>query len=174
MMKSALVALVLAAGGVAAGGLAASHARAQAPAGAGLAWSQDPASKCRFVAPRSLPAGPTYWTGDCPGGKASGLGMLRRRDGQKSGEAFYGEFRNGVPTIGAIDFAKGNTGGYMVGRFVNGDVGMGEVPPNDRIDGFNVAASAARAVSLRFKAQGNAGSAAFYAKQAKTLEMQIE
>src|SRR4051794_15545606 len=45
---------------------AAPQTAVQAPAGDQHVWSQDPASKCRFVAPRSLPSGPTYWTGACP------------------------------------------------------------------------------------------------------------
>ncbi|WP_157098555.1 hypothetical protein [Novosphingobium rosa] len=168
MMRGACLHLALAAACV--GGAAA--LRAQAPAAA-LVWSHDPVSWCRFVAPLSLPAGPTYWTGDCPGGKASGLGMLRRRDGQTSGEAFYGEFRAGIPTMGVIDFAsaRANTGGFMVGRFVNGDVGQGEVTFDERDHAFQIATLAAKAVSRRYKAQGNATSAAFYEKQAKVLDM---
>jgi hypothetical protein len=137
-------------------------------------WSQDPSTKCRFVMPRSLPSGPTYWTGACPGGKASGLGMLRRRDGGQSGEVFFGELRDGVPTLGVIDTSRGNEGGYIAGRFLDGDLGQGEVKWQDRADAFNVAASAARAVSSRFRAQKNPASARFYERQAKLLESQIE
>lgn len=136
----------------------------------GLAWAQDPTSKCRFVAPRSLTAGPTYWTGACPGGKASGLGMLRRRDGGTAGAAFYGELRNGVPVIGAINV----DGGYVVGKFVGGDLVQGDLEPQVRIDSFTVAAKAARAVSARFTAQKNAGSARYYAQIARQLDQQVE
>ena len=136
---------------------------------AGLTWSQDPTTKCRFVAPRSLPAGPTYWTGDCQGGKANGLGMLRRRDGGQAGAAFYGEMRNGVPVIGAIDDQ-----GYVVGKFVDGDLVQGDLEPQVRIDSFLVAAKAARAVSTRFHMENNAGSAQLYSKIAEQLETQIE
>lgn len=150
-------------------GLGAAAASA-AQAGAGLAWSQDPTSKCKFVAPRSLTAGPTYWTGACPAGKASGLGMLRRRDGGAAGPAFYGEMRDGVPVIGAVDL----NGGYVVGKFTGNDLVQGDLEPQVRIDSFVVAAKAARAVSARFTAQKNAGSARFYAQVAKQLDMQIE
>ena len=136
---------------------------------AGLTWSQDPTTKCRFVAPRSLPAGPTYWTGDCPGGKANGLGMLRRRDGGQAGAAFYGEMRAGVPVIGTID-----DDGYVVGKFADGDLVQDSLEPQVAIDSFRVAAKAARAVSARFRAQNNAGSAQLYAKVAEQLEMQVE
>lgn len=135
----------------------------------GLSWSQDPTTKCRFVPPRSLPAGPTYWTGDCPGGKANGLGMLRRRDGAQAGAAFYGEMRDGVPVIGAID-----NEGYVVGKFVDGDLVQDDLEPQVAIDSFLVAAKAARAVSTRFHQQNNAGSARLYSNVAEQLETQIE
>lgn len=141
---------------------------------AAFVWSQDPVSKCRFVAPRSLPVGAVSWEGTCTGGKASGLGMLRRREGGKGLEAFYGEFREGVPTIGVIDMTNGDQGGLIAGRFINDDVGQGEVKWQDRADAFNVATSAARAVSMRFKAQNNLASANFYEQQAKMLGEQIE
>ncbi len=135
-----------------------------------LAWSQDPASKCRFVAPKSLTAGPTNWIGDCPGGKASGLGALVRRDGGKAVASFYGELRDGVPVIGAINV----DGGYVVGKFTGDDLVQGDLEPQVRIDSFNVAAKAARAVSARFQAQKNAASARFYAQVAEQLDQQNE
>ena len=68
----------------------------------GMMWSKDPTTRCEFVSPISLTAGPTYWVGACPGNKASGLGMLRRRDGDRAGAAFYGEMKNGVPVIEGV------------------------------------------------------------------------
>ncbi|MFS2110161.1 hypothetical protein ACCC88_10765 [Sphingomonas sp. Sphisp140] len=135
-----------------------------------LAWSQDPGSKCRFVAPKSLTAGPTNWIGECPGGKASGLGVLVRRDGGKATATFYGELREGVPVIGAINV----DGGYVVGKFTGDDLVQGDLEPQVRIDSFNVAAKAARAASARFQAQKNAASARFYADAAKQLDLQVE
>jgi hypothetical protein len=133
-------------------------------------WAQDPGSKCSFQAPRSLTSGPTNWIGDCAGGKASGLGVLVRRDGGKAVATFYGELRGGVPVIGAINV----DGGYVVGKFVNGDLVQDELEPQVRIDSFTVAAKAARAASARFQAQKNAASARFYADAAKQLDMQVE
>jgi hypothetical protein len=135
-----------------------------------LRWSQDPASKCSFVAPSSLTAGPTYWTGDCADGKASGIGMLRRRDGSQSGYAFYGEMREGVPTLGVVDL----DGGYKVGKFVGGDIGEENLEWQSRLDAFNLAVRAARAVSTHYAAEKNSASARHYESVAKTLEMQIE
>jgi hypothetical protein len=157
-------------GGLAAIALFGGIATAASAGQGALAWSQDPASKCRFVAPRSLTARPTYWTGACPGGKATGLGMLRRRDAGRTGAAFYGEVRNGVPVIGAISV----DGGYVVGKFVGGDLVQGDLEPQVRIDSFIAAAKGARAVSARFKAQKNAASARFYAQVARQLDEQVE
>lgn len=145
-------------------------ANASGPADAQQAWSQDPGSKCRFVAPKSLTSGPTNWIGDCPAGKASGLGVLVRRDAGKATATFYGELRDGVPVIGAINV----DGGYVVGKFTGDDLVQGDLEPQVRIDSFTVAAKAARAVSARFQAQKNAASARFYADAAKQLDQQVE
>jgi len=143
----------------------------QAQEGSGsLSWSKDPTSHCEFVAPLSLTAGPTYWTGACPGNKASGPGMLRRRDGDRAGPAFYGEMRAGVPVIGVIDDE-----GYRVGRFKAGDIGGdAELDPQVRLDAFRAAAKAAREVSGRYAGQGNTASSRHYETIAKQLDMQIE
>lgn len=140
------------------------------PAATSRAWAQDPSTGCRFMAPKSLTAGPTFWIGTCKDGLATGLGMLRRRDGAAPGPAFYGEMQAGVPKIGAIDF----DGGYQVGPFRDGDIGQGEIEPNDRITGFTVASKAALAVSASYKAQNNAASARHYEGVAKTLALQAD
>src|SRR5690349_20535411 len=72
-------------------------------AAADLQWSQDPGNHCNFVAPSSLTSGPNFWIGACVDGKASGEGMLRRRDGDKAGAAFFGRIKDGVPEIGVAD-----------------------------------------------------------------------
>ncbi|MBB3656520.1 hypothetical protein FHX15_001748 [Rhizobium sp. BK650] len=123
----------------------ATPSQAQEPSG-GPAWSKDPASHCQFVSPASLTAGPTYWTGACPDNKASGPGMLRRRDGDRAGPAFFGEMQAGVPVIGVIDDE-----GYRVGRFKNGDIGSdAELEPQVRLDAFRAAAKAARDVATLY------------------------
>lgn len=133
-------------------------------------WSKDPVTRCEFVVPTSLTAGPTYWVGACPANKASGSGMLRRRDGNSPGPAFYGELRNGVPVIGVID-----NEGYHVGRFQNGDIGgEAELEPQVRLDAFRAAVKAARDVSAHYAKQGNSASARHYDAVAQQLDMQIE
>jgi len=142
---------------------------AQDPAG-GLAWSKDPASHCEFVSPVSLTAGPTYWTGACPDKKASGPGMLRRRDGDRAGPAFYGDMQAGLPVIGVIDDE-----GYRVGKFEDGDIGGdAELDPQVRLDAFRAAAKAARDVAGLYAKQGNAASSRHYESVAKQLDEQIE
>ncbi|HEY4251812.1 MAG TPA: hypothetical protein VGM87_11445 [Roseomonas sp.] len=137
----------------------------------GRAWSQDPGTRCRFVAPRSLTAGPTTWSGACPDGRASGIGMLRRRDGAVAGFAFFGKMRDGIPQLGVVDLGDG----YQAGRFTAGDIGVERsVEMQVTIDAFTIAATAARAVSARYAAEHNAASARYYESIAKTLENQIE
>lgn len=133
-------------------------------------WSKDPVSLCEFVAPASLTAGPTYWVGVCKAGKASGSGMLRRRDGNRPGPAFYGEMQNGIPVIGVIDDE-----GYRVGRFHNGDIGgEAELEPQTKLDAFEAAVKAARDVSAYYAKQGNESSARYYETIIRQLDLQIE
>ncbi|WP_157385309.1 hypothetical protein [Rhizobium freirei] len=140
-------------------------------AGSEHAWLEDPASHCRFVAPASLTAGPTFWIGDCPDDKASGTGMLRRRDGDRVGAAFFGKMKNGIPDIGVVDLGDG----YRAGSFDRGDIGaQAESDPQVRIDAFRVAVKAARLVSLKYKAEHKDTSAQFYETLARTFEAQLE
>ena len=144
------------------------------PALAGSAdhlWSQDLVSHCEFVAPASLTNGPAFWTGACVDGKASGAGMLRRRDGNRAGPAFFGRMKHGLPEIGVVDLGDG----YRAGTFSDDDIGGGaELEPQVRIDAFRIAAEAARKVSAKYAAEKNSASAQHYDEIAKTLELQIE
>lgn len=133
-------------------------------------WQQDPSTGCRFIAPTSLTTAPTYWTGACVSGKASGIGMLRTRVGAKAGIAFYGELRDGVPLIGAVDFETG----YQVGRFVDGDIGAHNTEWQEQHDGFETALRAARMVSKHYSNAGNTASARYYDRVAKQLDMQLD
>ncbi|WP_208507340.1 hypothetical protein [Variovorax paradoxus] len=134
-------------------------------------WVKDPSRDCRFVVPASLKGAATYWVGACPGGKAAGLGMLRNREGAKAGNAFYGEMREGIPVMGAIDF---DGGGYRVGRFVEGDLGSRDGSWQERHDGFEAALRAARAVSAHYVETKNPASARHYAEVARQLDIQLD
>ncbi|ARM16408.1 hypothetical protein Bra5_PD00868 (plasmid) [Rhizobium phaseoli Brasil 5] len=147
------------------------HPQGFAQAAAELQWSQDPGSHCKFVTPSSLTSGPTFWIGACLEGKASGQGMLRRRDGERAGAAFFGRLKDGIPEIGVIDLGDG----FKAGRFSSGDIGdEAAAEPQDRIDAFRIAAEAARLVGAKYAAEKNAGSARHYEELAKTLELQID
>ncbi|NZD63664.1 hypothetical protein HX900_21595 [Rhizobium sp. WYCCWR 11290] len=138
---------------------------------ADLHWSEDPGSHCEFIAPASLTSGPTFWIGACIDGKASGEGMLRRRDGDRAGPAFFGRMKDGIPEIGVIDLAEG----YRAGSFSDGDIGGGAEPDQQkRIDAFRIAAEAARSISVKYAGENNAGSAHLYEELAKTLELQTD
>ncbi|MEF0943438.1 hypothetical protein [Rhizobium sp. BR 362] len=146
-----------------------SHEVAQA--GSEHSWLQDPNSHCKFVAPASLTAGPTFWTGACTDGKASGSGMLRRRDGNRAGAAFFGQMKDGIPQIGVVDLGDG----YRAGTFDQDDIGGQAVSePQVRIDAFRAAIEAARFVSAKYKAENNRGSAQLYETLAKTFEAQLD
>ncbi|MBK0027149.1 hypothetical protein IAE57_13330 [Stenotrophomonas sp. S48] len=149
-------------------------ANAAGPAAPEAGWSKDPVSGCQFVPPRSLP-GPFYWIGACPGGKADGRGVLRRRNGAEAGEVFYGELKDGVPVIGVIDTARGKQGGLIAGRWKDGDLTTGEDSVwQDNANAFTAARKAAQAASAVFKAQNNEASARYYAQQAKMLDEQVD
>ncbi|MBB4238497.1 hypothetical protein GGD57_005109 [Rhizobium esperanzae] len=97
--------------------------------------------------------------------------MLRRRDGDKAGAAFFGRMKDGVPEIGVVDLTEG----FRAGSFSDGDIGaQAETEPQDRINAFRIAAEAARLVSARYAAEKNAGSARHYEEFAKTLEQQTD
>jgi len=96
--------------------------------------------------------------------------MLRRRDGDRVGPAFYGDMQAGMPVIGVIDDE-----GYRVGQFKNGDIGGdAELEPQVRLDAFRAATKAAREVAALYAKQGNAASSRHYETVAQQLDMQIE
>jgi hypothetical protein len=132
-------------------------------------WSEDPGTHCRFVAPLSLTAGPTYWVGPCQKGLASGSGVLRRRDGNLAGPAFYGDIKDGIPSLGVVDL----DGGYRVGKFKDGDIGDDkDLEPQVRLDAFRAAENAAKKVAVYYRGLGNPASAKVYEDVAKTLQAQ--
>ncbi|MDH7801881.1 hypothetical protein [Rhizobium sp. AN73] len=133
-------------------------------------WSEDPMTHCKFTAPASLTNGPTFWTGTCVDGKATGTGMLRRRDGNRAGPAFFGQMKHGLPQIGVVDLGDG----YQVVAFSDDGVDRTELEPQARIDAFRIAVEAARQVSAKYATEKNTVSSQHYDAIAKTLELQIE
>lgn len=139
---------------------------------AGLKWSEDPTTHCKFVAPESLGDGPKYWTGPCSNvsSVATGVGMMVARTGSQAGPTFYGEVRAGTPIIGVVD--DGN--GYRAGLFDGKEIGTArEAERVDIDDSFQVAVVAAKRVSEDYKRQGNTASAKHYLAVAKKLDEQL-
>lgn len=136
-----------------------------------LKWSVDASNQCTFVAPASLGEGAKQWIGSCSNldHKATGIGMIIARNGAKSGPAFYGELRAGVPIIGVVDLPDG----YQAGLFSGRDIGDAkESEWTDINDSFDVAVRVAKRVSEHYKQEKNAASAKHYAEVAKRLDAQ--
>ncbi|MQB46374.1 hypothetical protein DXT94_31140 [Rhizobium sp. ICMP 5592] len=127
-------------------------------------------TRCKFAAPASLTNGPTFWTGTCVDGKATGTGMLRRRDGNRAGPAFFGQMKDGLPQIGVVDLGDG----YQVVTSSDNDADRTEIEPQARIDAFRTAAGAARQVGAKYAAEKNTAASQHYDAIAKTLELQVE
>lgn len=138
-----------------------------------LAWSTDPTTQCRFVAPESLGNGAKYWTGFCSNltHVATGVGMIVVRKENQAGPAFFGELRAGVPVIGVVSDGDG----YRAGLFDGKEIGASkEAERVDVDDSFKVAAQAAGMVSEYYDQQKNTASAKHYRAVAKQLASQLE
>lgn len=95
--------------------------------------------------------------------------MLRVRAAKGLGPAFFGTLNRGMPVLGAIDLP----GGFLVGRYVNGDIEpANEISERDLA--FTAAAQAADKVSRYYSVRRNAASTVFYSNKAAQLESQIE
>lgn len=128
------------------------------------------AQQCQFVAPADWSSSTSIrWFGACPGGGADGLGVLRSYFRGAPGPAFFGRMVAGTLDMGVIE----GEGGFTAGRFRDGEVVAG-ADRQTLIDAFTLAAKAARATAARFKAEGNAASARFYADKADQLENQMD
>lgn len=112
------------------------------------------------------------WEGECVDGKADGYGALRAYPRANSEDKnvliFFGKFRRGEPTLGVLDLPDG----FQAGKVVRGEV-TGFDDRDLAIEALEEATKAARQVSERLKAAGNAASAAFYEKKAKMLAIQL-
>jgi hypothetical protein len=127
---------------------------------------------CAFAPLRKFAGRVVKWEGECVDGKADGYGALRaypRADSEdKTVWIFFGKLRRGEPDLGVLDL----TDGFQAGRFVGGEV-TGFDDRDLAIEALEEGTKAATQVSERMKAAGNAGSAAFYEKKAKMLEIQL-
>ena len=110
---------------------------------------------------------PWRWLGECPGGRAGGLGVLRL--GTDEGMTFFvGRMHAGRPVAGLLD--KGAT--LMLAKaFTPAGVA---IPPDGNHPGeahavFVLASQAARATSRWFAARGNRASANWYREMAHDI-----
>ena len=113
------------------------------------------------------------WEGPCKDGKAHGKGVLRAYKQDSPAQLFFGVIEHGELRKGVIDNADG---GYILGEFANGVVKPGDdlAAGALKVEMFTLASDIAKAYSQRLQKAGNAGSAAFYLKQSKKLDEQID
>lgn len=134
--------------------------------------SASSSADCSFTPLNRFEGRVVKWEGECVGGKADGYGALRaypRADSEdKNVLIFFGKLRRGKPALGVLDLPNG----FQAGKVVAGEV-TGYDDRDLAIEALDEGTKAARQVSERMKAAGNAASAAFYDKKAKMLAIQL-
>ncbi|MEQ1636218.1 MAG: hypothetical protein ABL903_05965 [Methylococcales bacterium] len=124
---------------------------------------------CQFFSPAEWGDSLVTWHGQCQGGKAHGLGVLRAYRKEANTLLFLGTLEQGELSLGVIDGVEG----YIAGQFAQGKL-LPEVERNVIISAFRNASAAAKAYSQRLKQSGNVRSAEFYLKKAQELERQMD
>ncbi len=136
-------------------------------------YSPAAASGCTFTSLERFEGRIVKWEGACEAGKAQGKGALRAYPAANSADKavllFFGFVEHGEPKLGVIDTPDG----FIAGPFSGGKA-MDSEDPNVTLHAFREASQAAAFVSERMKAAGNAASANFYARKAKTLQEQMD
>jgi hypothetical protein len=134
-----------------------------------VGYTAEPAPPpCRFEAPSDLDASPARWLGECPQGAAQGLGVLRGGTGEPFA-FFAGVMQQGRPTEGLLMLREG---GWMVAVAFDEDlktVQNGGLHPEWDDRAFAQAHGGALATASWFRRQGNAASAAYYARLAQSI-----
>lgn len=124
---------------------------------------------CRFERPAGWTETTLRWTGDCAGGHAQGLGVLRAYSGTLASRLFFGRLQGGRLDIGVVELPEG----YQAGRF-----DAGQLQRSDErsvvLQAFEQAQAAARAAAARFRQAGNEASARFYDDKARQLGQQMD
>ncbi len=121
---------------------------------------------CRMTVPQDLGEGPIDWVGDCAGGRAQGLGVLRV-GGSGAPRLFAGAMRAGLPVAGYLDTGSADTAGPSL-HFRGAD----GLPTGSRAEARQACLTAARgaaAAAARYRAMRNLASARFYDGWATTL-----
>jgi hypothetical protein len=129
---------------------------------------------CRFQRPAVWTGGQVTWVGSCQKGFADGNGVIVNVVEGTEPERFYGRLERGSPSVGVLQ----TDSGFLAGRWARGTVAAALTDDvaqrNVVIDAFQVAATAASAVSKSFAQKKDAESNSFYAKQARLLEEQMD
>ena len=123
---------------------------------------------CQAVAPADLTSHPTRWLGDCPGGRADGLGVLRAGAAEPY-QFFAGAMHAGQPVRGILVTRDAF---QVVGRFdLQGrDLSPRSWEPTAHHAVFVLGARASQATARRFELSRNAGSAAYYRRLALRIQ----
>lgn len=131
-------------------------------------------SGCRFQRPVVWTGGQVTWLGSCQQGFADGNGVLINAVEGAAPERFYGRLERGSPSIGVLQ----TDNGFLAGRWARGTVAAeltdDVAQRNVMLDAFQVAATAATAVSRSFAEKKDGESEGFYAKQARLLREQMD
>ena len=126
---------------------------------------------CSITQPDGWAKSTTVWDGECKGGQAHGLGVLKEFDAQKKTVVrfFFGQASHGAIALGVIDQADG----YVAGSFKDGKV-IESTERQATISAFKEATSAAKLVAARYRKSGNLASARFYDAKTKQLSEQMD
>jgi len=150
---------------------------APAPDGGAGDRRRDGPPDCRFERPAAWTSGRLSWLGSCRAGLAQGSGVLVRdleADLGLEPQRFFGSLQNGYLSVGVLEVP----GGFRAGTWADGDLAAPLADDlaqrNVVIDAFEVAATAATAVSQSFAEKGDAKASRLYADQARRLRDQID
>lgn len=123
---------------------------------------------CRATAPADLTGHPAQWLGDCSGGRANGIGVLRAGTAEPY-QFFAGAMQAGQPVRGLLVTPDAF---QAVGRFdaQGRDLSPRSWEPQAHHAIFILAARAARATARRFETSNNRSSAAYYRRLALRVE----
>jgi hypothetical protein len=124
---------------------------------------------CRADVPADLTLAPAHWLGDCPDGAAEGLGILRAGTAEPY-EFFAGRMHQGHLVDGLLLLEQGTMMAAVRFDATRHVVSSDGLHPAEDDTLFRNATAAASAVSKRFAAAGNRGSATYYARLAVKIK----
>jgi hypothetical protein len=131
------------------------------------------ANNCLVEKPKAWGEGGRYvWLGACRNGYAQDYGVIRNTLPDNSIELFLGRTDRGRLVVGALK----SPSGYTVGKWRDGTVLAidDDIAKRNAIDdGFQAAATAARATSKQMASRSNRTSQKYYADLAKEIDLQL-